>query len=472
MSQPNILFLMCDQLRGDVLDPDHVCQTPNFDQLAEEGVRITRAYAPNPVCSPARASLMTGLLPHNHGVRHVTHTVDDDMGVLREEHPHWVQRLSGYRTGYFGKWHVERTEELDRFGWQTFSERHGPEFAKLVEDPAKIKAEADPAGWINKPEGYAPAFHYGVTDVPPERRQLGGVAHMAREFLDDALKSDDPWCCFVSVIEPHDPFVAGREAFSLYDVDSIELPPSINDNFENAPNIYRRSQAAWSELTERQHKEAAACYYASVTEIDWIFGRLIQQVRDAGQLDNTIVVLTSDHGEFLGAHGLYYKNIGAYEQAYSIPMILRGPGIAQGAVSDARVGLHDLYPTLLDLVSAEMIDVVDSRSFAPVLRDPAANQSDFTQGYAEYDGTRLTLTQRVVWDGDWKYVFNGFDYDELYHLASDPHEMHNLVDDPAHREKLDEMTRLFWQYVKATGDHALERAGYVPFRVQTLGPNA
>ena len=116
--RPNLLFLMADQMQGRVLEPGHPCQTPYFDQLAARGVRFQRAYTPNAVCSPARASLMTGLLPHNHGVLEVIHCVDDDQCNLRTEHPHWAQRLveKGYRTGYFGKWHVERSDDLNRFG--------------------------------------------------------------------------------------------------------------------------------------------------------------------------------------------------------------------------------------------------------------------------------------------------------------------------------------------------------------------
>src|SRR5690554_1684519 len=110
---------MVDQMQGRVLAPDHVCRTPNLDRLASQGIRFSRAYTPNAVCSPARASLFTGLLPHNHGVMEVIHTVDSDQCCLRTEKPHWAQRLTelGYRTGYFGKWHVERTGDLEAYGW-------------------------------------------------------------------------------------------------------------------------------------------------------------------------------------------------------------------------------------------------------------------------------------------------------------------------------------------------------------------
>ena len=118
--RPNILFPMADQMQARVLEPGHVCQTPNLDRLAGEGVRFARAYTPNNICSPTRASLMTGLMPHNHGVLEVLYGKVPDLHVLRSDKPHWAERLTaaGYSTGYFGKWHVERDNAPGRFGWQ------------------------------------------------------------------------------------------------------------------------------------------------------------------------------------------------------------------------------------------------------------------------------------------------------------------------------------------------------------------
>ncbi|MCK5804361.1 MAG: sulfatase-like hydrolase/transferase, partial [Lentisphaeria bacterium] len=118
--RPNILLFLPDATAAHVIRPDSDCLTPNIDRVAARGLRFNRAHTVLPTCSPARASLMTGMLPHNHGVLQVEHTVDDDQSVLRTEYPHWAQRLSeaGYRTGYFGKWHIERTNQLEDFGWQ------------------------------------------------------------------------------------------------------------------------------------------------------------------------------------------------------------------------------------------------------------------------------------------------------------------------------------------------------------------
>ena len=460
---PNLLFLMTDQMQGRVLDPDSPCRTPNFDRLAARGVRFQRAYTPNPVCSPARASLMTGRLPHNHGVLQVVHCVDDDQSVLRTQHPHWAQRLeaAGYRTGYFGKWHVERSNDLSRFGWQTQAEVQG----KMVPEEAGYSLEK-----FTEMPGYRRSRFYGVTDAPMAERGLGRRVAAGLDFLDEATQQNNPWCCFVSVLEPHDPFICGEEAFAQYDVDALPLPASLHDDLAGRPNLYRKAARVFADWTEREHREAAACYYASVTEIDQQFARLIERVEQAGQLDNTIIVLTSDHGELLGAHGLYCKNVHAGEEIYNIPLVMAGPGIVENATTEARVGLHDLAQTLLDLESCNPIDTPDSRSFASVLHDPAAHEADFRTGYAEYEGTRYQFTQRVLWQDNWKFVHNGFDFDELYNLADDPHEMHNLVDEPAHAERLHALTQQMWQIIERTGDHSLLNAHYPPLRLAPAGP--
>jgi len=472
--RPNILFLMTDQMQGRVLEPDHPCRTPNLDRLASMGVRFRRAYTPNAVCSPSRASLMTGLLPHNHGVLEVIHCVDEDQSNIRRDKPHWAQRLveAGYRTGYFGKWHVERTGDLGFFGWQVDGSTGG-KLHSSYKRRALGGSEPEPRYFIVRynegPPGYRRTVHYGVVDIPPEKR-MGITTGLALEYLEDFVKGSDPWCCFVSLNEPHDPFVAGREAFELYDPESLEPPPNWYDDLSDRPGIYRKAGELWAGMTEREKREAAACYYASITEIDDQFGRIIEFLEESGKLEDTIVVFTSDHGELLGAHGLYCKNFSAFEEVYNIPLIISGPGIARGAVTEARVGLHDICPTLLELVGLEPFDVPDSRSFAPVLRDPSGCEGDFTRGFAEYHGTRYKLTQRVVWDGPWKYVYNGFDYDELYNLHEDPYEMANLARDPAYGDVVRRMAGLMWKFVRETGDHALFNSHYPILRLAPVGP--
>ena len=299
---------------------------------------------------------------------------------------------------------------------------------------------------------------------------MGVTTDLALRFLEETAERPDPWCCFVSITEPHDPFVAGEEAFAQYDPDAWELPPNVHDDLAGRPGIYRKAGRTWQDMTDQHHREAATCYHASITEIDTQFGRLLDFLDRSGQREETIVVLTSDHGELLGAHGLYCKNFGGFEEIYNIPMVLAGPGIVEGHVTDARVGLHDLCPTLLELVGAEPIKVPDSRSFLPVLEDPDAAEPDFQTGYAEYHGGRYRVTQRIVWDGDGKLVWNGFDFDELYDLERDPYELENRIDDPNEEGRLRSLMRQAWAVVRDTGDHSLWNSHYPILRCKPYGP--
>ena len=296
---------------------------------------------------------------------------------------------------------------------------------------------------------------------------------LAAPFLEEALSGPQPWCCFVSTQEPHDPFIAGREAFESYDLDALPAPPNWHDDLSDKPNIYRKQSAIWDDRTDRERREAAACYFATITEIDQQFGRLLDMVEQAGQSDNTLVVLTSDHGELLGAHGLYCKNFSAFEEIYHIPLVLAGPGLARGAVSKARVGLHDLCPTLLELSGIGVdvsFQVPDCRSFASAARDPARADVDYATGFAEYFGGRYMITQRIAWNGPWKYVHNGFDFDELYNLDTDPFEMHNLAGSPDCTCRVRDMMTLIWRTIRNTNDHSLLNTDYPIIRAAPVGP--
>jgi arylsulfatase A-like enzyme len=475
--KPNILFVLFDQMQAAAVSPQHPCPTPAFERLAARGVRFENAYTPCPVCSPARASLLTGLMPHNHGVLEGVHGVDADQAMLRTEKQHWAQKLvaAGYRTGYFGKWHLERSGRLEQFGWETYITSDSPEFKQYSRHKrATLGAAAaaptyNPVKWLADAPGYRKSLLYGVTDIPPEYRNMGIVADLAGNFLEQAFETESPWCCFINTTEPHDPFIAGREAYERISAASLPLPPSKDDPLEDRPRLYQRIQRTWMQLTEQEQREAAACYYASITEVDHIIGNLIDKIAQAGQADKTIIVLASDHGELLGAHGLYLKTVSAFEEVYNIPLIVAGPGVVRGMASDARVGLHDLCPTLLELADCEPIKEIDGVSFAPLLS--GSDEAAPHVGFAEYHGARYRLSQRVLWQGPWKLVFNGFDFDELYNLDDDPYELHNLAQEAQYASVYRDLMAELWRQVRRTGDRTLMEAHYGALRLSEVGPD-
>ncbi|HIK90616.1 MAG TPA: hypothetical protein EYG03_01295 [Planctomycetes bacterium] len=477
MTKPNILIILADGMQADTVAPGHACITPNLDALAERGVRFRNAHTTCPTCSPARASLMTGLLPHNHGVLEVEHGRDADQCVLRTEHPHFALRLSaaGYRTGYFGKWHVERTQDVTRFGWQegiVKGAEHVNGIGKGEQGPRSFELDESLTGYVEGPRGYKRILHWGVTDTPLDERYPGLTAADADHFLTDCLDKSDPWCCCVSFSEPNEALIVGRDTWNQYDPRRIPLPENFFDDLSDRPNIYQREQQIGRDISEDHWRAARACYFGRITELDGIVQRLISRVDGAAQLENTIVVFMADHGRYVGAHGFDAHNFGAFEEIYRIPLIVAGPGVATGDTCDAQVSIADVGATFCELGQAEPINVPDSRSIRSLLAQPQTIPSNFETGYAEYHGTRFPLMQRILWRGPWKFVFNGFDFDELYNLRDDPHEMHNRANDPDQQVRIESMMSEIWRRVRETGDRAIHESHYFSMRLACIGPEA
>ena len=474
MKQPNILLFLPDGLQARLLDPDSPCATPNVDRVAAAGTRFDNTHTPSPVCSPARASLMTGLLPHNHGVLQVEHCVDDDQCRLRTEHRHWAQSLSaaGYDTAYFGKWHIERSNRLEDFGWRLNGCDESASLRDLgagVDDTEALLQGASHVLHLDGPDGYRPVMHWAVTPTETADRAFARTTDRALDYLASRTETVDPWACVVSFAEPNVPLVAGQDAFEAVDREGLPLPGSLNDALTDAPGFYRRQRRIFDDITAEQWRDGLAIYSALTTELDRQLGRLLDALQAAGTLDETIVVVVSDHGRYLGAHGMDNHNFGAYEEIYRVPLIVSGPGVAAGRRCPQPVMLHDLAPTLTNLAGADPVGGADSIAFDDLLADPSGiGRRQF--GYAEFFGTRFLMTQRIVWRGTDKLVFNGFDEDELYDLAGDPDELSNIAQ--RHPEMVVRLMADVWDAVEVTGDAALSGTHYAPMRIGAIGPDA
>ena len=488
--RPNLLFLITDQQRADTVRAGGPCLTPHLQALAAEGARFERCYAPNPICSPTRASLLTGLLPHAHGVTDVTHAVPPTQADLAHGVELWTSRLkaAGYRVGYFGKWHVERSDELERFGIDEY------EVDLRLTGVASHDGPLDPRVAVEQP-GYRPFLLAGVTDDDPSASREAYLVDRGIDYLRRAEASGEPWALFVSTEAPHDPYVVPRELYERYDPAALELPASFGDPLADRPAVYRRIAEAWQGLSETQVRQAIACYYAACSLVDDQFGRLLAALDEAGGKADTYVVFTSDHGDYLGAHGLFLKGVAQFEEAYKVPLVVRGPGVAPGTVVTEPVSLLDVGRTLMRLLLGEDWGG-HGRDLSPLVRGgpdvgaavgapgasagaagpggdaSPAGRADDAQAYAEFHGQRLRYTQRIVWRGDHKYVFNGFDDDELYDLATDPHELENLARRPEARELKRSMAAAMWRVARDTGDDTLFGAEYGMFRFAPVGPGA
>lgn len=465
MRPPNLLFLMTDGQRADTVEPSTLCQMPHLEGLAAHGTQFTRCYSPNPICSPTRASLMTGLLPHSHGMVDCTHTVEPYRAKLKADLPFWSQTLqaAGYHTGYFGKWHIERSQRLENFGFDTYKVESYHQLLGLVERDDQMQVRG-----LVRQKGYRDFLLYGVVDGPveavPEYQLYSDGIRYLREVARDP---DRPWALFISSEAPHDPWLVPQTYYSRYDPADIPRPPSLDDDLSDRPGIYRQLQGVWRELTWPQFAQATACYYAYCSLVDDQIGRILTALNDLGQAENTIVVFTADHGDYLGEHRLVLKGVAPFEGAYRVPLIISGPGVPADQKVNEIVSLIDLAPTLVELTTGGEFPCY-GRSLLPLLGSERPEWR--SEAFAEFHGQRFFYTQRVLWRDNYKYVFNGFDEDELYNLAADPYEMTNLARDPAFRPVLEEMAGRMWQITLETDDFNMYQAQYGMFRFAPVGP--
>ena len=466
-NRPNILIFMTDQERGDVVAPDHPCMTPNADRLAADGVRFTHTYTPYAHCCPARATFMTGLYPSRHGVfNNVLTETAINLG-LREGVVTFSEQLrdAGYDLTLCGKWHVSREERPADRGWHeravtasagTWHTRRVHEWRDGPRTP-DTPADARPKGHVQRP-GWGDFVLYATEpDGGPkgyENQHDNAVIEAAVAALHDYAQRDDPWCLFVGPIGPHDPFIVPEKYAKLYDPATIPLPPSYGDTLEDKPRIYQRQRRQlWDQLSEEEVRASIAHYWAYCTLEDAMLGEVLDALDATGQADDTVVIFLSDHGDYLGDHGLYLKGVPAFRGAYHVPCIVRWPnGLADpGRTMDEFVTLADFAPTFLDLAGVDSGVEFTGRSIVPFLR--GETPADWPQAcFTQFNGVELYYTQRAVNTKEFKYVYNGFDFDELYDLRTDPHEMHNVADDPVYADVKHDLVRQMWAFAAAQED--------------------
>jgi len=472
MQRPNILFLMTDQQQASTVEPASPCHTPHLDRLASQGVRFRRAYTVNGICSPTRASLFTGVYPSQHGMVDCTHTVPEYRAKLDTSLEFWSQRLErmGYSLGYFGKWHVERSNRLENFGFSEY-DLGGSGYAEHRQDLGLPPSpESYSLRYAAHQDGYPDCLLYGVYDEPAEGTTASYFYSKGIDFMRRAAAKGKPWCTFISTSLPGDPHHVPEPYYAQYDPTEIPKPPNFEDDLADKPSIYRRQRAVWKDVRWEDHARTIACYYARCTMVDEQIGRALQALEETGQADNTIVIYTNDHGIMMGAHGLHCLGVFPFEEGYRIPMIARWPGEgAAGATRDDLVSIIDLAPTILEMTDGGDFSAAEGRSLVPLLRGEELD--DWPDDcFAEFHGQRFFWTQRIVWTERYKYVFNGFDFDELYDLENDPHELTNLACDPAHADILDEMVARMWTRIRAINDYNMLESNYGSLRFAPSGP--
>lgn len=474
--RPNILIFMTDHQRADTVLPEHPAITPNLTRLAEEGLLFTNTFCPSPHCCPARATFHSGLYPSRHGIwNNVCNETAINKG-LNEGVRLWSEDLAeaGYRLFYTGKWHVSSLERPSDRGWEELTTRGFTpgEHTNPWEAYEKLAQQPEPTergeGMILRP-GYGPYTLYGSTgDVPNHNDELS--ADEAVEVIRKVAGDDTPWAICANTGMPHDPYRVPQRYLDLYDLDDVPLPPSYADDLSDKPRVYKRMRdMRFGQLSEREVREAKRHFWAQCTYLDELFGRVLEALDATGQAANTLVLYCADHGDYLGDHGLFAKGIPSFQGAYRVPAVMRFPkGIANpGRRVEEFVSLADFAPTFTELACGRADPELTGKSLVDFMQD--RTPSDWRDEiHAQCNGVELYFTQRSVMTTDYKYVFNGFDDDELYDLRKDPDEMVNLAADPEYQQIKRELVGRMWRFARKEGDGA--RQSYITVSLAPWGP--
>jgi arylsulfatase A-like enzyme len=458
----NLLFLMTDQHRVDTLGcygNPHVA-TPNLDRLAASGTRFDRFYTPTAICTPARASLLTGQAPFRHRLlanyeRNVGYLED-----LREDAFTFPEALKarGYRLGLIGKWHGGTHRNAASYG---FDGPDLPGWHNPVDHPdylAYLEERGLPPYRISDlirgttPNGNQGNLLAARLHQPEEATFEHYLATRAIEHMERYAADGRPFFLATHFFGPHLPYLLPDEYFDMYDPDLVELPPSIAETFEGKPPVQRNYSAHWTfdTIPIEVTRKLIAVYWGYVTLIDRQIGRILDRMDELGLTDRTAVFFTADHGEFTGAHRLHDKGPAMYEDIYRIPGIIRVPG-QPAQVRNEFVTLTDCTATILDLAGCDTAPAVDSRSLLPLVRGEHPEWP--AELLAEFHGHHFPYPQRMIRDDRYKLIVNPESVNELYDLEADPYELSNRYTHPELAPVRRRLMRRLYDLLRERGDN-------------------
>jgi len=437
----NVLFLFSDDQRPDTIHAlgNAVIVTPHLDRLARNGTVFTRVVSPNPLCVPARKEILSGCCGIRNGLVNFGPRFDRDQVPLPR-----ALRQAGYHTWHVGKWHSEgRPKDC---GYE--------ESLGLFMLGAKPVPGVDHTG--RRATGYQGAvFQTDDGKLFPEKG-VGLTPDISREFADAAIsfirrQPAEPFLLHVNFTAPHDPLLIPPGYEGKYDPAKIPLPPNFlpEHPFDHG-NFRGRDELlfAWPRTSTEVRAELAA-YYAVISHLDEQIGRILAALKDTGQLDNTVIIFSSDQGLAMGSHGLRGKQ-NMYEHTVGTSLIICGPGVPEGARRTAQCYLRDLYPTICEMAGAEVPAVVQGKSLVPVLRDDKHTLYPAIFGY-------FGPVQRMIRTDQWKLIYYPeIDRYQLFDLGIDPYELKDLSGDPQHATALRDLRAKLTAWQKDVKDPLLQ----------------
>ncbi|WP_166418380.1 choline-sulfatase [Cochlodiniinecator piscidefendens] len=424
MSQPNILIFMVDQLNGTLFPdgPADWLHAPNLKKLAAKSVRFQNAYTASPLCAPGRASFMTGQLPSRTRVY-------DNAAEFASDIPTYAHHLrrAGYQTCLSGKMHFVGPDQLHGFEERLTTDIYPPDFG-WTPDYRKPGERID--WWYHNMSSVTES---GVAEISNQMEYDDEVAYNAtRKVYDLARGKDDrPWSLTVSFTHPHDPYVARKKYWDLYE-DCEHLLPEVpampyEEHDAHAKRIFDANDWRSFNITEEDIKRSRRAYFANISYLDDKIGEVIEALESTRQ--EAIIMFVSDHGDMLGDRGLWFKMC-FYEGSARVPFMVSSPDLEPQLVKEP-VSNIDFTPTLCDLANVSLDEVLpwtDGESLIPyakgeVRTTPVAMEYAAEASYAPLVSLRY---------GKWKYNRCALDADQLFDMENDPHELTNLADDPAH----------------------------------------
>jgi choline-sulfatase len=427
----NLLFFLSDNHARHALGcyGNQAVRTPVLDGLAARGTRFANAYTASPLCCPARASIATGRFPFQTGYW-------DNAIVYDGRTPSWMHRLrdAGSEVVSVGKLHFRSTEDDNGFSRELapmhiLNAKGGVAMLLRWSDEEPVAR----GQW----ELYLQQSGVGTTHYQDYDRE---ISRLAIEWLQNDRPTDRPWTLFVSYVSPHPPFTVPQELLDLYELDRMPLPPLHRPSERpEHPSLQhlRRIMGSGAMDDESALRRIAACYYALVTHVDREIGKVLNAAEGCGLLEDTRVVYTSDHGEAIGAHGLFGKS-NLMEPSAAIPLILCGLDVPAGRVQHTPVSHVDLYPTILEGAGlarlSEESDLLGHSLFHADERSAPV--------FAEYHATGTRRGVSMIRAGRWKLLHHLDGLPQLFDLDTDPDERCDLGSVPAHRATLDELERM------------------------------
>ncbi len=472
---PNILIIMVDQLNGTLFPdgPADWLHAPNLKALADRSTRFVNSYTASPLCAPGRASFMSGQLPSQTRVY-------DNAAEFASDIPTYAHHLrrAGYYTCLSGKMHFVGPDQLHGFEERLTTDIYPADFG-WTPDYRKPGERID--WWYHNMGSVTGA---GVAEISNQMEYDDEVAHFAKMKLYDLARGldDRPWCVTASFTHPHDPYVARKKYWDLYE-DCPHLEPEVPsmgyDNHDpHSKRIFDANDWRSFDVSSEDIRRARRAYFANISYLDDKVGELLGVLEETRQ--EAVVVFVSDHGDMLGERGLWYK-MSFYEGSARVPMMIALPE-GEGQKVDAPVSTIDLCPTLAALAGVDMGEVAPWTSGENLL--PVMNGAERTAPVAmEYAAEASYAPLVCLRYGKWKYTACSLDPEQLFDLDTDPHELTNLADNPAHAGTLEAMrakAEKRWDLAQFDADvrhsqarrlvvyEALRQGGYYPWDYQPL----